>query len=105
MYDSVAPPSDGMYVSGNFHPRCQKRNQQFKGISVRSFCEQKPELGGEPTRVPLSQIPESVSKLLGGSWVLISRVISRVTILITHIRGLITLLITTPEPPITILKS
>lgn len=29
---------------GNFHPRCQKRNQQFKGISVRSFCEQKPEL-------------------------------------------------------------
>ena len=37
--------------------------------------------------------------LLGGSWVVISRVISRVTILITHIRGLITLLITTPEPP------
>ena len=33
--------------------------------------------------------------LLGGSWVLISRV----TILITHIRGLRTLLITTPEPP------
>ena len=38
-------------------------------------------------------------RLLGGSWVVISRVISRVTILITHIRGLITLLITTPEPP------
>ena len=40
--------------------------------------------------------------LLGGSWVVISRVISRVTILITHIRGLIiilTPLITTPEPP------
>ena len=37
--------------------------------------------------------------LLGDSWVVISRVISRVTILITHIRGLITLLITTPEPP------
>ena len=43
--------------------------------------------------------------LLGGSRVVPSRVISRVTILITHIRGigrvtiLITLLITTPEPP------
>ena len=37
--------------------------------------------------------------LLGGSWVVISRVISSVTILITHIRGLITPLITTPEPP------
>ena len=38
--------------------------------------------------------------LLGGSGVVIGRVISRVTILITHIRGLITPLITTPEPPI-----
>ena len=37
--------------------------------------------------------------LLGGSWVVVSRVISKVTILITHIRGLITLLITTHEPP------
>ena len=37
--------------------------------------------------------------LLGGSWVLISRVISRVAILITHIRVRITPLITTPEPP------
>ena len=37
--------------------------------------------------------------LLGGSWVVISRVISWVTILITHIRGLITLPTTTPEPP------
>ena len=37
--------------------------------------------------------------ILGGSWVVVSRVISRVTILITHIRGLITPLITTPEPP------
>ena len=41
----------------------------------------------------------SLPKLLGGSWVVISGVISRVTILITHIRGLITLLITTHEPP------
>ena len=37
--------------------------------------------------------------LLGGSWVVIRRVISRVTIHIAHIRGLITLLITTHEPP------
>ena len=36
---------------------------------------------------------------LGGSRVVVSGVISRVTILITHIRGLITLLITTHEPP------
>ena len=38
--------------------------------------------------------------LLGGSWV----VISRVTIHITHIRGLITLLIFTHEPPSTMFK-
>ena len=37
--------------------------------------------------------------VLGGSWVVISRVKSRVTILITQIRGLRTPLITTPEPP------
>ena len=36
--------------------------------------------------------------LLGGSWVAISGVISRVTIIITQIRGLITPLITTHEP-------
>ena len=36
---------------------------------------------------------------LGGSWVVISRVISRATILIIHIQGLLTLLITTPEEP------
>ena len=34
-----------------------------------------------------------------GSWVVISRVTSRVTIVITYIRGLITPLITTHEPP------
>ena len=37
--------------------------------------------------------------LHGGSWVVISGVISRANILITHIRGLITLLISTHEPP------
>ena len=36
---------------------------------------------------------------LGGSWVVISGVISRVAIVMTHIRGLITPLITTHEPP------
>ena len=37
--------------------------------------------------------------ILGGSWLVISRVISRVTILITLLRGLATPLITTHEPP------
>ena len=37
--------------------------------------------------------------VLGGSWVVTSRVVSRATILITHIRGLTTPLITTHEPP------
>ena len=37
--------------------------------------------------------------LLGGSWLLISRAISRITAVITHIKGLITPLITTHEPP------
>ena len=37
--------------------------------------------------------------LLGGSWVVINGVISRVTILISHIRGIIAPLITTHEPP------
>ena len=37
--------------------------------------------------------------LVGGSWVVISGAISRVTVVITHIRGLRTLLITTHEPP------
>ena len=41
----------------------------------------------------------SDERLLGGSWVAISEVISKVTIVTTHIRGLITLLKTTHEPP------
>ena len=39
---------------------------------------------------------QCLEAILGGSWVVISGAISRVTI---HIRGLITLLITTHEPP------
>ena len=38
-------------------------------------------------------------KVLGGSWVAISGVISRVTIVVTQIMGLTTPLITTHEPP------
>ena len=37
--------------------------------------------------------------ILGGSWVVISRVISMISRVITYIRGLITLLIITHEPP------
>ena len=37
-------------------------------------------------------------RLLGGSWVVISGVMSKVTMLVTRIRGLITLLITAPKP-------
>ena len=47
----------------------------------------------------LQDHPFNGATWLGGSWVVISRVISRVTILITHIRGLITPLITSHEPP------
>ena len=36
---------------------------------------------------------------LGGSWVVISRVISRVTVVISYVTGLITPLTTTHEPP------
>ena len=41
----------------------------------------------------------SEEALLGGSWVVKIRVISRITIGITHIRGLIAPIITTHEPP------
>ena len=41
--------------------------------------------------------------VLGGSWVVISGVISQVTIVITLIRALTTPFITTHEPPSTLL--
>ena len=44
-------------------------------------------------------VPGFWGGLLGGSWVVISGVISKVTIVITHIRGLIVILISTHEPP------
>ena len=43
----------------------------------------------------------SPANILGGSWLAISRVVSRVTIVITYIRRLTTPLITTHEPPST----
>ena len=43
--------------------------------------------------------PEVGFFILGGSWLVISGVLSTVTILITHTKGLITPLITTHEPP------
>ena len=41
-------------------------------------------------------------RILGGSWVVISGVISKATIVITQIRGLITILVTAHEPPSTV---
>ena len=46
----------------------------------------------------LAFISGSSGLVLGGSWVVISRVISRVIIITTHFRGLIAPLITTHEP-------
>ena len=45
----------------------------------------------------LVDVDLELEDLLGGSWLVISRVISRVTVVITYIRGLITPLITTHE--------
>ena len=58
-------------------------------ITLRTSCHRRDPTGEQ----------NMLKSLLGGSGVVISRVISRVTILITHIQGLITPLITTPEPP------
>ena len=53
-----------------------------------------------PYRIPLKELSVwAHGSLLGGSWVVLSGVISRVTTLITHIKGLTTPLITTHEPP------
>ena len=47
----------------------------------------------------MSHALRALNPLLGGSWVVLSKVLSRVTMLISHIRGLITPLITAHEPP------
>ena len=67
---------------------------RYRGLNVWLEC----------MRLQLASVPVATCNspwLLWGSWVVISRVISRVTILITHIRGLVTPLITTHEPPST----
>ena len=58
-----------------------------------------PNTGKAQKRTP--ELPSKWATLLGGSWVVKSRVISKVSILLTHIRGRITPLITTHEPPST----
>ena len=56
-------------------------------------------MGSQMGRV-LMPTPSSFTKsVLGGSWVVISGVISSVTIVVTHIRALITPITTTHEPP------
>ena len=60
----------------------------FFGKSIQEYHNKEPYKKACPGRF--------VRVRLGGSWVVVSRVISRVTILITHISGLIAPLITTP---------
>ena len=48
---------------------------------------------------PYQQDYSRIWGLLGGSWVVISGVRSRVTIVITHIQGFVAPLKTTHEPP------
>ena len=55
--------------------------------------------GREPCPDRIIEAPGFEASLLGGLWVVISRVITRVTILIALNRGLVIPLITTPEPP------
>ena len=55
-------------------------------------------LGPWTLKVWIQDFGLAAKGLLGGSWVVISGVISRATKVITHIRGLITPLITTPKP-------
>ena len=81
-------------------------NHQHHGDD--NFDEELPFAGQRPLKEAetglllhiLSHLPMNFStlSLLGGSWVVISRAISRVTLVITHIKGLITSFITTPEP-------
>ena len=78
------------------------RASGFRVYGFRLFmaCEAKAlgfRASGPGTRIARMQALKGI--LLGGSWVVISGVISKVTVLITHIRGLISPLITRHEPP------
>ena len=64
--------------------------------SKRCSCKDQLQLADHLIRELITRI---LVALLGGSWVVLSGVIIKVTILITHMKGLITLLITTHEPP------
>ena len=64
----------------------------------KSTCCDERMVGQTSEKAGAHNVPNLKSLLLGGSWVVISGVITRVTIVITHINGLITLLITTHEP-------
>ena len=55
-------------------------------------------LGANRYRI-MGVVTRVAARLLGGSWVVISEVMRKVTIVITHISGLITPLITLHEPP------
>ena len=57
------------------------------------------ESSAQGTGPSLTLEPSKPESFLGGSWVVLSGVISRVSILTTHNRVLITQLITTHEPP------
>ena len=73
------------------------RTYPFKDFYKEVIIKSSRKVGSSGSRV--NPKPYSREALLGGSWVVTSGVISRVTTLITHIRGLITPLITTHEPP------
>ena len=55
--------------------------------------------GNGPSTKGVTDNQDPNLSVLGGFWVVVNGLISRVTILTTHIRGLITPLITTHEPP------
>ena len=87
---------------------------RFRVSKFRELPNPKPQTQALQGRVAVGNHPDSATtriqvtlpgttpaqvRVLGGSWVVIIMVTSRVTILITHIRGLTTPLISTHEPP------
>ena len=93
-YDNLGYVSDILQLPAKV---CYKMPQKH----CQSLCDgQAQSFAASMLRVsPWSLAAPWPVEILGGSWLGISGVISRVTIVITHIRGLITPLITTHEPP------
>ena len=105
-------PESGVYINLLIRPSSFNRH---KGLGFRASAangdmpkkkrEQKGSIQHLTDLTSNSRIQKACSlnlsfrNLEGGSWVLISRVISRVTIIITYMKGLINPLITTPKPP------